>query len=536
MTTLNTVFNDLRAYNPGTSLPVIVETLGRNALGDGGGGQFQWQASGGPAPNDGTIFDSTAVPGGRWLRVYDQRNVHVSWFGAYGGWDGVSGSGSNDSIGIQKAINAALGKTVVFAARRYRIATPIVLRTATNLKGAGPLDGGTILGADMPLASAPGAITGGPYSVSLSYPPVLYNADALQWLAIEDLVIDGYNRDVFGLYLYRDYYLTIRNVRISRCNRRPYINVLGQLVHHDRLVIYDNGAGAVTFDTTSISFESCGFERNGGDYYLQLRQPIPFAKGGTVLKACWFENDTIGPPIRTPSVGYLGIAGRGVYGSSLFFLNAGAGLNGVACLPANSSLAAADVGLTMTTGAAIGAVIEGVNYATSAGSELRTFFGSGATGCYVHGLLSAPNVDNQSGNTTNQARVIGSNLDFPYMLERFQVRDSAVSGVPGISSAPDAAFYLDVQEQQTRFYGPNNYLRLTTGILEFAANTSMRLQSGDSANYNISISTRSGVSTFDRGHLVLGSHHIWVDQSGKLRIQNGAPTGDTSGVVVGSQS
>jgi hypothetical protein len=38
------------------------------------------------------------------------------------------------------------------------------------------------------------------------------------------------------------------------------------------------------------------------------------------------------------------------------------------------------------------------------------------------------------------------------------------------------------------------------------------------------------------GHLVLGAYHIWVDATGDLRIKNGAPTSDTDGAVIGSQS
>ncbi|MCD7034310.1 glycoside hydrolase family 55 protein [Metabacillus sp. GX 13764] len=38
------------------------------------------------------------------------------------------------------------------------------------------------------------------------------------------------------------------------------------------------------------------------------------------------------------------------------------------------------------------------------------------------------------------------------------------------------------------------------------------------------------------GHLILGSNHLWMDATGKLRIKNGAPTSDTDGVVVGSQT
>jgi hypothetical protein len=41
---------------------------------------------------------------------------------------------------------------------------------------------------------------------------------------------------------------------------------------------------------------------------------------------------------------------------------------------------------------------------------------------------------------------------------------------------------------------------------------------------------------YNSGHLVLGAWHLWVDATGDLRMNSGAPTTDTDGSVVGSQS
>ncbi len=37
-------------------------------------------------------------------------------------------------------------------------------------------------------------------------------------------------------------------------------------------------------------------------------------------------------------------------------------------------------------------------------------------------------------------------------------------------------------------------------------------------------------------HIVMGAYHLWIDSSGRLRIKSGAPTSDTDGTVVGTQS
>jgi hypothetical protein len=38
------------------------------------------------------------------------------------------------------------------------------------------------------------------------------------------------------------------------------------------------------------------------------------------------------------------------------------------------------------------------------------------------------------------------------------------------------------------------------------------------------------------GHLRIGTYHIWVDSTGDLRIKDGAPSSDTDGTIVGTQS
>ena len=43
-------------------------------------------------------------------------------------------------------------------------------------------------------------------------------------------------------------------------------------------------------------------------------------------------------------------------------------------------------------------------------------------------------------------------------------------------------------------------------------------------------------SAWDGSHLLMGAYHLWVDATGALRIKNGAPTSDTDGTVVGTQT
>lgn len=43
-------------------------------------------------------------------------------------------------------------------------------------------------------------------------------------------------------------------------------------------------------------------------------------------------------------------------------------------------------------------------------------------------------------------------------------------------------------------------------------------------------------SQWDGFHPVLGDYHLWIDATGDLRIKSSAPSSDTDGTVVGTQT
>lgn len=58
----------------------------------------------------------------------------------------------------------------------------------------------------------------------------------------------------------------------------------------------------------------------------------------------------------------------------------------------------------------------------------------------------------------------------------------------------------------------------------------------NSGNIEFESTFGSRDGTWNGAHNVLGSYHLWVDTTGRLRIKNGAPSSETDGTVVGSQT
>jgi hypothetical protein len=81
--------------------------------------------------------------------------------------------------------------------------------------------------------------------------------------------------------------------------------------------------------------------------------------------------------------------------------------------------------------------------------------------------------------------------------------------------------------------GTYNFLRARADI-DGSPITMHTLAGNGTAYHGSSVTIADG--TWNGGHLILGTYHLWVDATGDLRINNGAPGGDFSGVVVGTQT
>ncbi len=95
------VFQTISELRTATTIPAdgCAKVLGYWAAGDGGGGDFYWDAASHAADNDGTIFQIGSLPG-RWKRIYSGQ-ANVRWFGAK-----CDEFYTDDTAAIKKAIAA----------------------------------------------------------------------------------------------------------------------------------------------------------------------------------------------------------------------------------------------------------------------------------------------------------------------------------------------------------------------------------------------------------------------------------------------
>ena len=107
------------------------------------------------------------------------------------------------------------------------------------------------------------------------------------------------------------------------------------------------------------------------------------------------------------------------------------------------------------------------------------------------------------------------------------ILEGPVSGhlVIGIRSndGSDGFYIIDTGTDSSGDY-INVMLAVNSGILQYKGNNIWH-----EGNF-------CGSSAWNGSHLTMGNHHFWVDSSGRLRVKNGAPTSDSDGAVVGTQT
>ena len=443
---------------------------------------------------------------------------------------GAKGDGStNDTAAIQAALTycAAHGKCLWIPNGVYLVSTTLVMGTACRIVGES-MAGAIIKMSALPAGSKPTYTGSTSYTPTLSYFPILWNAAPIQWYSIENLTLHGNDLNVYGLRLQEHFYGELRNVLITRCNKAPFISVRGQSIKAQHLVIYQNKAGMILLDNTSFDFDTCGYERiyTSGNV-VEVRTPAS-TKSGVSFRDCWFEDDADWPTTGC----FMAVSGRNPVVDGGYFASVGTP-HALKCIGAADTLTFDGISNANDCGAINGRFV--INCATA---SMPISFSSDSYANKVAGSFDGTLVtDSNGGNVWYRA------LSTTAPLTR--VSDSPVI----LRSSTAEYFKIDPATSTMTLWGnANNYIKSNSGVLEMKSNAGLRHISGGgdfellvqhqaSTNFrNFYFSTQSGTCNWQQGHPVFGAYHLWVDGSGKLRIKSGAPTSDTDGTIVGTQS
>ena len=311
---------------------------------------------------------------------------------------------------IQDAIDRNQQCIIYFPAGTYMIGSSINFKTNRVLKGS--FIGSIIKALSTWSPSVPTVTATATYTPVLSFSPLLYNKDAIDWWGIEDITLHGNDEDCYGLWLHENFHGYVKNVLVQNTNKRPYTNIRGQSVTHDNFTSYDCNAGVVTYDNTGLSFTGCGWERLAADWAYDQRQPNSFSKGGVVIENGWFESVS-GATITS---GFLRMSGRRNRVSAHFAFHDTATSEEMLKLNDNTASVVVD-GITMDAQACA----RGRFNVNDAASTLYMSAATNTVGNIVEGAYTVSRItDSGTGNSFNVNS--GLSTAVQHVTTRFQVR------------------------------------------------------------------------------------------------------------------
>lgn len=445
------------------------------------------------------------------------------WWGALA--DGVN----DDGPAIQMAVDSASSiKSLVYLIPGiYGTNQSINLKTQVVLAGAGKSIT-SIKMLSVPTGSTPSVDLSTYATTVLAKHPVLYNGSAIDWFTIRDLKIDCNDLDVYGIRLQENYHGTMENVMVFNSYNYAYFNVRGQAIKHDNCQFYNCRKGVVGINCSIMGFNGCGYEHIGGDYVTYFATPVN--KGGVSYRDCWFEAHPSDANYQVQQA-WIKASGRNNSARNIYFSYGGATAERmIECNGTGESINLD--GINVTANPSCNGDFRGINDASSLHYlQINT----GAAANRFNGAFSMTKITDNG--THSDFDVIDSGIDFVKHYKRFEIRSTLGVG------AYDYALKMDSDNDKCHFFAnDNNYIAKVSGSLEIGSNAHTFLKAGTmvllmpAVGQNVSISDPTYVSSWQTGHLVMGSYHIWVDATGDLRIKSGAPTSDTDGTIVGTQS
>jgi hypothetical protein len=491
-------------------------TLGALSCGDGGYGFWCWDASSNAADNLITVLLPKNYGGsGRWIRQTPNNVYHAAW------------SGRTDEIGLQQVIDAIPGTGgVVIIDRVYEINAPVVIDKAyIGIKGLATqqtlaLGSQAVIRKSNTFSGAAALIVGNPN-------------DSRAHFVFSDFLVAGNNRSGDGIQL-----INIGNVYIHNVVSRDHLG---------RGVVFDGVWLSSIYDLHSKFNGSGGIELNGysrANANLEFYGPVSQQNGS--FNWLFTGNGVVNAKNVRP-------AAINIHG-------------GIAEFPGTS----AEALVKIECGKSINFFGTSIPNDTDATNPLIKIGGLYTEGCesiYFWNNFLQPNGNNIlqiSGNNivnigiikpflsrfTAQELINTSGMTQGYIdLEHWEFINATEINDPDNRIKIISDYGIGITQRLNTIQKPFtvksttddfNRLEITNGNIDFgngSTNVDARLQRRDPGIVGTpdDNSIQAGNGQWDGGHLILGTHHLWIYQS-RLRIKSSAPTAPDDGLVVGSQT
>lgn len=145
----------------------------------------------------------------------------------------------------------------------------------------------------------------------------------------------------------------------------------------------------------------------------------------------------------------------------------------------------------------------------------------------------------------NITGVNGDN-NYPLYVKSETYNDGSTPKIVGYDTnlnrnAGDNVFEIAAYNSDSSTNAKGENAKIKAKVLDTVGKTGWSFETGSNNVTTPKVEINDHLETVGNGgwnnpHLVLGTHHFWVDSTGNLRTKNGIPTSDTDGVVVGNQT
>lgn len=525
---------------------------GRDTVDDGGGGPLRFLAGSTAIANGVTVY---AVTGGRLVREgWSVFGVNVLWAGAKR--DGVS----DDTAAVQSAIN--VGVRVYFPRGTYLVDPVIIPAAAAGAIYSG--DGWTNL------STKPGGTVLKAKTTDQAH--IVAMASGADGVVFEDIAFDGDAKSLKCIDGTNGAFFNLRNVGVYGSKNFGFYGKQG-LARIER--VYSSNHAEVGFQVYSDSWISdsefnkgteplrvvaggcrlTGVLANSGAVSCVTLEPFDSATNhiNTSITNCYF-GEVRGGASEVPILKIKGNSSAGVYVQQVQLSNShfvSAALSGNDAQNKNNCI---DIDYARSI-SIDGCTALGVPIANQ---TVNRYMGS----FVVAGRCIALTVSNNTAENCGKSPVkfkdtvdgfsIADNVFYAYSQSTAVATGNDVAAVqilPGVVAygvVSGNTFNIPSGDRgQTGMIGGNTANIIYADNLHRFADTvgwspSAGVVTGDWMQVGSGRRRFGNMGVFNQSwsgpSFSLGAYNLWVDSTGKLRIKNGAPTSDTDGTVVGTQT